>query len=66
MDARLTTENDLTRVIEADRAMLHHLSQHQQFITGADPKIHRRSKACVSGTKKASNTLMRLLVAFGQ
>ena len=33
-------ENDLTRVIEADRANVwHHLSQHQQFITGADPKI---------------------------
>ena len=33
-------ENDLSRVIEADRANVwHHLVQHQQFFTGADPKI---------------------------
>ncbi|MEP5633089.1 MAG: aminotransferase class III-fold pyridoxal phosphate-dependent enzyme [Tateyamaria sp.] len=33
-------ENDISRVIEADRAHVwHHLIQHQQFFTGADPKI---------------------------
>jgi len=33
-------ENDISRVIEADRASVwHHLIQHQPFFTGADPKI---------------------------
>lgn len=33
-------ENDISRVIEADRANVwHHLTQHQPFFTGADPKI---------------------------
>ena len=33
-------ENDMSRVIEADRASVwHHLIQHQPFFTGADPKI---------------------------
>ncbi|WP_299288344.1 aminotransferase class III-fold pyridoxal phosphate-dependent enzyme [uncultured Tateyamaria sp.] len=34
------TENDISRVVEADRAHVwHHLAQHQPFFTGADPKI---------------------------
>lgn len=34
------TENDISRVVEADRANVwHHLIQHQPFFTGADPKI---------------------------
>ena len=33
-------ENDISRVVEADRASVwHHLIQHQPFFTGADPKI---------------------------
>ena len=33
-------ENDISRVVEADRANVwHHLIQHEQFFTGADPKI---------------------------
>ncbi|MDG1470491.1 MAG: aminotransferase class III-fold pyridoxal phosphate-dependent enzyme [Ascidiaceihabitans sp.] len=33
-------ENDISRVVEADRANVwHHLTQHEQFFTGADPKI---------------------------
>ncbi|SPH22781.1 Taurine--pyruvate aminotransferase [Ascidiaceihabitans donghaensis] len=33
-------ENDISRVVEADRANVwHHLTQHQPFFTGADPKI---------------------------
>ena len=33
-------ENDISHVIEADRASVwHHLIQHQPFFTGADPKI---------------------------
>ncbi len=33
-------ENDLSRVVEADRANVwHHLIQHAPFFTGADPKI---------------------------
>ncbi|WP_299613233.1 aminotransferase class III-fold pyridoxal phosphate-dependent enzyme [uncultured Tateyamaria sp.] len=33
-------ENDISRVVEADRANVwHHLVQHQPFFTGADPKI---------------------------
>ncbi|MEO0378775.1 MAG: aminotransferase class III-fold pyridoxal phosphate-dependent enzyme [Pseudomonadota bacterium] len=33
-------ENDISRVIEADRASVwHHLIQHQPFFSGADPKI---------------------------
>lgn len=33
-------ENDMSRVIEADRASVwHHLIQHQPFFSGADPKI---------------------------
>ena len=34
------SENDISRVVEADRANVwHHLVQHQPFFTGADPKI---------------------------
>ena len=33
-------ENDISRVVEADRAHVwHHLIQHQPFFTGADPRI---------------------------
>lgn len=33
-------ENDITRVVEADRAHVwHHLMQHAPFFTGADPKV---------------------------
>ncbi|MEL7165821.1 MAG: aminotransferase class III-fold pyridoxal phosphate-dependent enzyme [Pseudomonadota bacterium] len=33
-------ENDISRVVEADRAHVwHHLTQHQPFFTGADPKM---------------------------
>jgi taurine-pyruvate aminotransferase len=39
MDGRYT-ENDLSRVVEADRAHVwHHLVQHAPFFTGADPKV---------------------------
>ena len=34
------TENDISRVVEADRANVwHHLIQHQPFFSGADPRI---------------------------
>jgi len=34
------SENDISRVVEADRANVwHHLVQHRPFFTGADPKI---------------------------
>ena len=37
---RTFQENDLSRIVEADRANVwHHLIQHAPFFTGADPKI---------------------------
>ncbi len=37
---RTFNENDISRVVEADRANVwHHLIQHAPFFTGADPKI---------------------------
>ena len=34
------SDNDISRVVEADRARVwHHLTQHQPFFTGADPRI---------------------------